>query len=127
MRAFFRKEATMRDDIPISAKTRARAMRKSLTDAERKLWHALRDRRLQTVKFRRQAPVGPYIADFLCIRHKLVVEADGSQHGQSERDEARDAWFKSNGYRVLRFWNHEVLTTQESVLATIAAECGLPW
>ncbi len=117
----------MRDDIPISAKTRARAMRKSLTDAERKLWHALRDRRLQTVKFRRQAPVGPYIADFLCIRHKLVVEADGSQHGQSERDEARDAWFKSNGYRVLRFWNHEVLTTQESVLATIAAECGLPW
>jgi very-short-patch-repair endonuclease len=117
----------MRDNIPISAKPRARAMRQSLTDAERKLWCALRDRRLQTVKFRRQAPVGPYIADFLCVQRKLVVEADGSQHGENARDNVRDAWFASNGYRVLRFWNHEILTGQENVLATIAAACGLPW
>jgi very-short-patch-repair endonuclease len=117
----------MRDDIPISAKSRARAMRQSLTEAERKLWYALRDRRIQTVKFRRQAPIGPYIADFLCVQHKLVVEADGSQHGESLRDEARDVWFMRNGYRVLRFWNHEILTAQDSVLATITAECGLPW
>jgi len=117
----------MRDDIPMLAKSRARALRQSLTDAERKLWYALRDRRMQTVKFRRQAPIGPYIADFLCVQHKLVVEADGSQHGESLQDEARDIWFMRNGYRVLRFWNHEILTAPDSVLATIAAECGLPW
>ena len=117
----------MRDNVPISAKPRARTMRQSLTDAERKFWYALRDRRMQSLKFRRQAPVGPYIADFLCVRHKLVVEADGSQHGEGIRDSARDAWFVRNGYRVLRFWNHEILKAQENVLATIAAACGLPW
>ena len=117
----------MRDDISTTAKLRARALRQSLTDAERKLWYALRDRRMQSVKFRRQVPVGTYIADFLCVRHKLVVEADGSQHGESIRDSARDAWFVRNGYRVLRFWNHEILKAPEDVLATIAAECGLPW
>ena len=117
----------MRDDVPLSAKSRARTMRRALTDAERKLWCALRDRRLQTVKFRRQAPVGRYIADFLCVQRKLVVEADGSQHGENARDNVRDAWFASNGYRVLRFWNHEILTGQENVLATIAAACGLSW
>ena len=117
----------MRDDISTTAKIRAHALRQSLTDAERKLWYALRDRRMQSVKFRRQAPLGPFIADFLCVQHKLIIEADGSQHGQSARDSARDAWFTRNGYRVLRFWNHEVFTEQESVLATIAAACGLPW
>jgi very-short-patch-repair endonuclease len=116
----------VRDDIPISAKSHARTMRQSLTDAERKLWCALRDRRMQSVKFRRQAPIGPYIADFLCVQHKLVVEADGSQHGESIRDSLRDAWLTHNGYRILRFWNHEILKAQEDVLATIAAACGLP-
>jgi very-short-patch-repair endonuclease len=117
----------MRDNVSVEAKFHARAMRREPTDAERELWYALRDRRLQSVKFRRQAPVGPYIADFLCVRHKLVVEADGSQHGESVRDGARDVWFARNGYRVLRFWNREILTARESVLATIAAACGLPW
>ncbi len=117
----------MRDDIPATTKIRARTMRRTLTDAERRLWHALRDRRMQSVKFRRQAPVGPYIADFLCVQHKLVVEADGSQHGENARDNVRDAWFASNGYRALRFWNYEILTGRENVLATIAAACGLPW
>ncbi len=117
----------MRNDIPLAAKSRARDMRRTLTDAERKLWYALRDRRLQTVKFRRQAPIGFYIADFLCVQHRLVVEVDGSQHAQSSRDAARDAWLQREGYRVLRFWNHDVLTARESVLATIAAACGLPW
>jgi very-short-patch-repair endonuclease len=117
----------MRNDIPLAAKSRARDMRRTLTDAEKKLWYALRDRRLQTVKFRRQAPVGPYIADFLCVQRKLVVEADGSQHGENARDNVRDAWFASNGYRVLRFWNHEILTGRENVLATIAAACRLSW
>jgi very-short-patch-repair endonuclease len=127
MRVFEIEEFFMRGDISTTAKLRARALRQSLTDAERKLWYALRDRRMQSVKFRRQAPVGPYIADFLCIQHKLVVEADGSQHGDSIRDSARDAWLTHNGYRVLRFWNHEILKAQEKVLATIAAACGLPW
>jgi very-short-patch-repair endonuclease len=117
----------MRNDIPLAAKSRARDMRRMLTDAERKLWYALRDRRLQTVKFRRQAPIGFYIADFLCVQHRLVVEVDGSQHAQSSRDAARDAWLQREGYRVLRFWNRDVLTARESVLATIAAVCGLPW
>ena len=117
----------MRNDIPLAAKSRARAMRREPTDAGRKLWYALRDRRLQTVKFRRQAPIGVYIADFLCLQQRLVVDVDGSQHAQSSRDAARDAWLQHKGYRVLRFWNHDVLTARESVLATIAAACGLPW
>jgi very-short-patch-repair endonuclease len=117
----------MRNDVPRSAKARARAMRRTLTDAERTLWHALRDRRMQSVKFRRQAPIGPYIADFLCLEHRLVVEADGSQHARSPRDVVRDEWLARNGYKLLRFWNSDILTTQDSVLATIAATCGLPW
>jgi very-short-patch-repair endonuclease len=117
----------MRDDIPLSAKKRARAMWRLPTEAEKKLWHALRDRRLQSVKFRRQAPIGPYVADFLCVQHRLVVEADGSRHAQSTRDIASDSWLGHNGYKILRFWNHDILTAQESVLATIAATCGLPW
>jgi very-short-patch-repair endonuclease len=117
----------MRNDIPLAAKSRARAMRRAPTDAERRLWHALRDRRMQTVKFRRQAPIGADIVDFLCVQHQLVVEVDGSQHAENRRDEARGAWLEREGYRVLRFWNHEVLTTRDSVLATIAAARGLPW
>jgi 2-isopropylmalate synthase len=117
----------MRDDIPKSAKARARAMRRTPTEAERKLWHALRDRRMQHVKFRRQAPVGPYVADFLCTEHRLIVEADGGGHAENARDAARDVWFARNGYKVLRFWNTDILTARESVLATIAANCGLPW
>jgi very-short-patch-repair endonuclease len=102
-------------------------MRASLTDAERKLWYALRDRRLQGAKFRRQAPVGPFIVDFLCVSKKLAIEADGSQHAESRRDIARDKWLAENGYRVLRFSNRDIHLDQESVLATIAAACGLPW
>ena len=73
----------MRSDIPLFAKSRARAMRREPTDAERKLWYALRDRRMQAVKFRRLAPVGPYIADFLCVQHKLVVVASSAKRGAS--------------------------------------------
>ena len=117
----------MRSDIPISAKSRARAMRREPTDAERKLWYALRDRRMQSLKFRRQTPIGPYIVDFLCIAHWLVVEADGSQHAENKRDAIRDEWLAREGYKILRFSNRDILTARESVLATIAATCGLPW
>ena len=117
----------MRENVSSSTKQYARAMRQELTPAERALWYALRDRRMQTLKFRRQAPLGPYIADFLCIAHRLVVEVDGSQHAESPRDEARDAWLMREGYRVIRFWNCEIMSNKEGVLATIAAACGLPW
>jgi very-short-patch-repair endonuclease len=117
----------MRDGLPPSAKARARVMRRRPTEAERKLWYALRDRRMQQVKFRRQAPIGPYIVDFLCIEHRLVIEADGERHAESTTDAERDTWLKLNGYKVLRFWNRDIFTTQESVLATIAVTCGLPW
>ena len=117
----------MRSNIPISAKSRARAMRREPTEAERKLWYALRDRRMQTLKFRRQAPVGFYIVDFVCIAHRLVVEADGSQHTESKRDAVRDEWLTREGYKILRFGNRDILTARESVLETIAAPCGLPW
>ena len=116
----------MRNEIPARSTPRARAMRASLTDAERALWRALRDRRLQGVKFRRQAPIGPYIADFLCVSRKLVIEADGSQYAESAHDAARDIWLAEGGYRVLRFWNRDIFLERESVLATIAAACGLP-
>jgi very-short-patch-repair endonuclease len=117
----------MRNDVPVFAKSRARSMRAEPTEAERRLWYALRDRRMQALKFRRQAPIGPYIVDFLCVAHRLVVEADGSQHAESEHDAVRDAWFRREGYAVLRFSNRDVLTARDSVLATIAAACGLPW
>ena len=117
----------MRDEIPKLARNRARAMRRAPTDAERKLWHALRDRRMQALKFRRQAPIGPFVVDFLCIEHRLVVEADGAQHAEDLKDASRDAWLKAKGYKFLRFWNHDILTNEESVLATIAAHCGLSW
>ena len=93
----------MRNDIPISAKPRARAMRREPTDAEGKLWYALRDRRMQTLKFRRQAAVGPYIVDFLWVAHRLVVETDGSQHAESQRAAIRDEWLAREGYTILRF------------------------
>ena len=70
--------------------------------------------------------LGSYIVDFLCISNKIVVEVDGSQHGENRRDQIRDAWLEREGYRVMRFWNHEVTFNQEGVLATIAAACGLP-
>jgi very-short-patch-repair endonuclease len=99
--------------------TVARALRRQMTDAERKLWLALRDRRFAGTKFRRQVPVGPYVADFLCYEKRLIVEVDGGQHSGSTRDKIRDRWFAANAFRVLRFWNNEVLANLEGVLAVI--------
>jgi len=117
----------MRDDIPPSAVSRARAMRRKPTDAERALWGVLRSRRMQTLKFRRQAPVGPYVVDFLCLERRLVVECDGSQHADDRRDVARDAWLERQGYKIIRFWNATILRERASVLDTVVAACGLPW
>ena len=96
-----------------SAQTRgfARLLRRSLTDAERKLWWGLRRRGLEGFKFRRQFAIGPYVADFCCLEAKLIVEVDGSQHAELKRehDEKRTAFLAAQGYQVLRFWNYEVL------------------
>lgn len=96
----------------------ARRRREQATDAEKRLWQRLRNRQLEGFKFRRQATVGPYIVDFLCIEAKLVVEADGGQHSE-EADFRRTQWLKRNGLRVLRFWNNDVLENTDGVLETI--------
>jgi len=104
---------------PPLATLRARGMRRAATDAERKLWLLLRDRRLGGAKFRRQAPVGPYIADFVCLRLKLIVEADGGQHVESIADASRDRWLAREGYVVLRYSNLDILKNSEGVLADL--------
>ncbi len=98
---------------------RARALRKNLTEAERALWQEIRGKQLGA-KFRRQAPIGPYIADFLSHDAKLVIEVDGGQHGETkEYDTRRTAFIEEQGYKVLRFWNNEILENMEGVLVTI--------
>jgi very-short-patch-repair endonuclease len=106
-------------DIPRTA--RAQTLRAASTEAERKLWYRLRDRRLGGTKFVRQAPVGPYYADFVCRACKLIVEVDGSQHADGAHDGKRDAILIALGYRVLRFWNADVLGSIEDVCETIVA------
>jgi len=96
----------------------ARALRRNMTDAERRLWHQLRGRRFRGWKFRRQATVGRYIADFLCIEARLAVEIDGGQHSP-EIDRRRTAFLEAQDLKVLRFWNAEVLENMPGVLWTI--------
>src|SRR4051794_13133994 len=100
---------------------RARQLRRTQTDAERKLWCRLNNHQLDGQKFVRQEPIGPYIADFAGRERKLIVERDGSQHAESEHDRTRDAYLASLGYRILRFWNAEAMTNMDSVLETIFA------
>ena len=105
---------------------RARALRVAMTDAERRLWACLRGRRLVGYKFRRQHPLGRYILDFACIEHRLAIEADGGQHSESAADERRTAWLERQGWRVLRFWNNEILANSEGVQETILEALGGP-
>lgn len=96
-----------------------------MTDAERKLWLALRDRRFGGLKFRRQVPVGPWIVDFLCKEARLIVEVDGGQHAESAPDRRRDAWLAEEGYRVVRVWNNEVLGNLDGVLEHLSAAVSI--
>jgi very-short-patch-repair endonuclease len=97
--------------------TRARRLRNASTDAERRLWNQLKGRRFLDVKFRRQYPVGPYVVDFVCCELGLVVELDGGQHGETERyDARRTIALERRGYRVIRFWNNEVMRRVDDVL-----------
>lgn len=104
-------------------------MRRAMTDAELKLWNELRAHRLMGLSFRRQVPIGPYIVDFACSTHQIIVEVDGSQHAQTDaadRDQARDAFLASSGWNILRFWNDDILHDMDNVCLHIVAAAGLP-
>jgi very-short-patch-repair endonuclease len=99
---------------------RARSLRRRMTDAERRLWSKLRLRQIEGFRFRRQAPVGPYIVDFICLETKLIIEVDGGQHAaEKDKDDERTAWLEAEGYRVVRFWNNDVLSNTEGVVRMI--------
>lgn len=98
----------------------AKYLRSHQTDAEQRLWYHLRAHRFMNLKFKRQLPIGRYIVDFVCLEYRLIIEADGGQHGD-ETDHLRDAWLKSQGFTILRFWNHEILQQTEAVLERIRA------
>ena len=98
----------------------ARHLRNNLTDAERCLWQKLKQRQIAGVKFRRQQPIGPFIVDFACFERRVIVEVDGGQHAeQLHRDEQRTRWLGAQGYRVLRFWNNDVLGNNEAVVQAV--------
>jgi very-short-patch-repair endonuclease len=98
----------------------ARVLRRRATLAEHRLWSRLRSRAICEMKFVRQEPIGPYIVDLVCRERRLVVEVDGGQHAESSRDTVRDRWLRNNGYRVLRFWNNDVIANIDGVLESIA-------
>ena len=104
------------EKVLLSAKT----LRANQTEAEQRLWYYLRAHRFMALKFKRQKPMGCYVVDFVCVEHQLIIEIDGGQHAvQTEYDQHRDAWLHSQGYTVLRFWNHEVMQQLEGVLEQI--------
>jgi very-short-patch-repair endonuclease len=105
-------------------KNAAKRMRGNATNAEAQLWKHLRRHPMSGSHFRRQVVVGPYIADFACMAARVIIEVDGSQHGELSnmlRDDVRTKWFEAEGYRVLRFWNSDVFANLEGVLDTIHA------
>ena len=103
--------------------SRSRALRKNSTDAERKLWTVLRSRQLNGFKFRKQVEIDGYIVDFLCPQRRLIIEVDGGQH-TPERDAPRTAYLESQGFRVIRFWNNDVLHNLDGVWTAIEEALG---
>ncbi|SIQ19038.1 endonuclease domain-containing protein [Aquipseudomonas alcaligenes] len=107
----------------MSLRENAKTLRTQMTDAETRLWYHLRAHRFMGLKFKRQKPIGPYIVDFVCLECFLVIELDGGQHmEQVDGDRERDKYLRERGYRVLRFWNHQVLGEMEAVLERIRLE-----
>ena len=104
--------------LPTETLANARHLRKTLTDAERKLWSRLRGKQVRDLKFRRQHPIPPYIADSCCIERKLIIELDGSQHNEIA-DETRTRNLESRGWHVLRYWDNDVLSNTDAVLEAI--------
>jgi very-short-patch-repair endonuclease len=106
--------------LPINLTAAARELRKNSTDAERLLWNRLRAKQFDNLKFRRQEQIGYFIVDFVCYEKSLIIEADGGQHvAEAEKDAERTIWLNAQGFHVLRFWNHEILTNIDGVLETI--------
>ena len=106
-------------------RTHARDLRKQQTRVEARLWAALRDRRLGGWKWKRQVPLGPFIADFVCAEQMLIVEMDGGQHSDAVAyDARRTAYLEGLGYRVLRFWNAVLIEDSDVVCDTILRACG---
>ncbi len=97
----------------------ARKLRKQSTDTEQHLWRHLRNRQFEGFKFRRQQPIGKYVVDFANLEKKVVIELDGGQHNSEPADQVRDEWLRAEGYRVLRFWDHQIFNHLEGVLETI--------
>jgi len=111
--------------IPSANRRNARKMRKAMTDAELKLWNEVRAHRLMDLAFRRQMPIAGYIVDFACPSMKLIVEVDGSQHGESARDAMRDKTLSDLGWTILRFWNDDILRDIDNVCQHIVITAGL--
>jgi len=103
----------------MDAQSCAKTLRQNMTDAEQALWKYLRAHRLNGEKFRRQQLIGRYIVDFAHFSAKVIIEVDGSQHFDSTKDAERDTWFAQQGFKVLRFWNNDVLQNTEAVLSVI--------
>ena len=105
-------------------RSRARIMRREPTLAERRLWRRIKACQLDGMRFRRQVPLGSYIADFACFDPRVIIECDGGQHADNAYDEARDAWFRSQGFQVIRLWNGEILDNLDGVGETILLKMG---
>jgi len=117
----------VRGHVPNESTQFARTLRHNQTDTERELWHLLRRRELAGYKFRRQVPLGPYIADFVCLSARLIVELDGGQHReQITYDSERTKWLEAQHFRVLRFWNNQVFEERDAVLVTILSALTPP-
>ena len=105
---------------------KAQSLRLEMTEAERLLWSILRNRQMGGAKFRRQQPIGPFIADYVCQERRLIVEADGGQHANSDGDRKRTAFLESKGYRVLRIWNNEIISNLDGVAQKIMIALSSP-
>ena len=105
----------------------ARKLRNNMTEAEKYLWYMLRSKNMRGYKFRRQQPIGKYIVDFVCFEGKLIIEIDGGQHNINKKyDLERDEWLQKQGFKVLRFWNSEVMENRIAVLEKIMNTLPLP-
>ncbi|KQS88459.1 MULTISPECIES: endonuclease domain-containing protein [unclassified Rhizobium] len=112
----------MRHTPPPIHRSRARHMRADATLAENLLWQALRNRQLEGFKFKRQVPLNGYILDLVCFEARLIIEVDGFQHAENVGDAVRDALFQNEGFRILRFWNEEIVKNLDGVCLTISSE-----
>ncbi|NLH81695.1 MAG: endonuclease domain-containing protein [Phyllobacteriaceae bacterium] len=114
-----------RSSIDPWTRASAKRMRREPTEAERRLWGRLRGLNRAGAGFRRQVPIGPYVADFAWLSARLIVELDGGQHAEEtkDRDAVRDAWLRERGFRVLRFWNADVVESLDGVVEAIFQEC----